>query len=140
MLYTIDDIVQNFIFLDDWEDKYRYLLDLGDSLKHMNEKDKNEQNKVDGCTSQVWLKTNIVSDTDGTKKFFFEADSDAHIVRGLIVILLAVYNGKTANQILKIDIENIFSRLGLQENLTPTRRNGFFSMVQRILNSVATQK
>ncbi len=138
--YTIDDIVENFAFIDDWEEKYRYLLELGDALEHMPEEKKTEINKVEGCTSQVWLTFRVTKDADGVSRFYFQADSDAHIVRGLIAILLIVYNGKTAEEIFAVDIENIFTRLGLQENLSPTRRNGFFSMVQRIQNTAVMEK
>lgn len=138
--YTIDDIVENFAFIDDWEEKYRYLLELGDFLEHMNEEDKTEINKVDGCTSQVWLKSRLAKDEDGYSRLYFQADSDAHIVRGLIAVLLAIYNGKMPKDIISIDTEGIFTKLGLQENLSPTRRNGFFSMVKRIQDTAAMVK
>lgn len=123
----ITELKENFSFLDDWEDRYAYLIELGKQLPPMDEADKNEQNKVDGCMSQVWLKTSF----DG-RKMSFVADSDAFIVKGLIAVLQAVLSDKTPEEILNINVEEEFCALGLDTHLSPTRRNGFFSMVARV--------
>ena len=124
---TVDELIENFSFLDNWEDKYRYLIELGDQLPPFNESDKTEANKVEGCMSQVWF----VSHQEN-ERYYFNASSDAHIVRGLEAVLLTLVNGKTAEEIHQIDIASIFHQLGLDEHISPTRRNGFFSMVKRI--------
>ncbi len=124
---TQEELLENFSFLTDWEDKYRYLIELGDMLEDFSESDKIPQNKVDGCMSQVWL---ISQKKDN--KYYFRATSDAHIVRGLIFVLLVLVNEKTASEIQSVDIETIFDQLGLADNLSPTRRNGFFAMIERI--------
>ena len=124
---TPAELFENFSYLADWEDKYRYLIELGDSLPLFNESDKNDTNKVDGCMSQVWF----VHRKEGDK-YIFNATSDAHIVRGLEAVLLTLVNHKTAQEIQSLDIESDFRKLGLDEHLSPTRRNGFFSMIARI--------
>jgi len=124
---TPTELFENFSYLTDWEDKYRYLIELGDNLPPFDESDKVDSNKVDGCMSQVWF----VHRKEGAK-YFFNATSDAHIVRGLEAILLILINGKTAQEIQSLDIASDFRRLGLEEHLSPTRRNGFFSMIDRI--------
>ena len=129
---TIDDIVDNFTLLDEWDDRYRYVIELGRELPAMAEADHSETNKVQGCASQVWLKSHIDMDRPGGPVLTFEGDSDAHIVRGLVAILIALYSGKTARKILDTDAITIFDSLGLRENLTPQRSNGLRSMVERI--------
>ena len=128
----IDDIIDNFALLDDWDDRYRYVIELGRTLPPLAEAEHNEANKVRGCTSQVWLVTHVKPDGAGGPVLSFEGDSDAHIVRGLVAILFAVYSGKTAREILDTDAIAIFDTLGLRENLTPQRSNGLRSMVERI--------
>jgi len=127
---TIEDITADFEFLDDWEDRYRYLIELGRSLPTIPEAELNEANKVRGCVSQVWL----ISRTDDASppRLTFLGESDAHIVRGLVAIALALFSGRTAPEILDADAEATFARLGLQEHLTPQRSNGLRSMVARI--------
>jgi len=125
----LEELAENFALFDDWEERYRYLIDLGRQLPAMDEALKIEDNKVRGCTSQVWL----VADKDG-EAFVFTADSDAHIVRGLIALLLSAYQGKTAADIQATDIEKLFTEIGLDKHLSPNRRNGFFAMVERIRN------
>lgn len=125
---TIDEIVDNFALFDDWEDRYRYLIDLGGKLPPMPESLKIEENKVRGCMSQVWM----VLNWDASTRLTILADSDAQIVKGLIAVLLALYTGKTAEEAKNLNIEDIFSRLGLDQHLSPNRRNGFFSMVERV--------
>ncbi len=129
---AIDDIVENFELLDQWDDRYRYVIELGRTLPPIAEEAHTEANKVRGCASQVWLLTHVESDGDVGPTLTFEGDSDAHIVRGLIAILFALYSGKRAKEILEIDPEAIFKRLGLRENLTPQRSNGLRAMVERI--------
>jgi cysteine desulfuration protein SufE len=128
----IDDIIDNFALLDEWDDRYRYVIELGRELPPLAEADHTEANKVRGCTSQVWLVTHVKPDGAGGPKLTFEGDSDAHIVRGLVAILFALYSGKSAKAILDTDAIAVFDRLGLRENLTPQRSNGLRSMVERI--------
>jgi cysteine desulfuration protein SufE len=130
----IDDIIENFALLDQWDDRYRYVIELGKTLPPLPEADHVEANKVQGCSSQVWLVTVREPDGAGGPVLRFEGDSDAHIVRGLVAILFALYSGRTAKDILDIDALTIFDRLGLRENLTPQRSNGLRSMVERIRN------
>ena len=129
---TIDEVIENFSFLDDWDDRYRYVIELGRTLPPLAEAEHNEANKVRGCTSQVWLVTHVKPDGAGGPVLSFEGDSDAHIVRGLVAILFAVYSGKSAREIIDTDAIAIFDKLGLRENLTPQRSNGLRSMVERI--------
>ena len=124
---ALSEIEENFSFFSDWEERFQYLIDLGKSLPGLPDSYKTEEFKVKGCTSQVWL----VPEKEGGK-FYFRADSDAFIVRGLIYIILAAYNGKRSDEILSVDINQVFSELGLEQNLSPNRRNGFFSMVEKI--------
>ncbi len=128
MTETLEDIQDNFSLFDDWEERYRYLIDLGRSLPDMPEAQKTDDALVKGCTSRVWLHVN--KDDNGV--FTFDADSDAHIVRGLIALLLSAYNGKTADQIAQVNIDDFFSAIGLDQHLSPNRRNGFFAMVEKI--------
>ena len=129
---TIDEIIDNFALLDDWDDRYRYVIELGRGLTPLPEEARSEANKVQGCASQVWLDTNIVPNGKAGPMLTFRGDSDAHIVRGLIAILLALYSGKPARDILGTDAIAVFERLALREHLTPQRSNGFRSMVERI--------
>jgi cysteine desulfuration protein SufE len=129
---SIEEIVENFALLDEWDDRYRYVIELGRTLPPFPESMRTEQNKVQGCASQVWLATTVGPDGQGGPVLTFLGDSDAHIVRGLIAILLALYSGKRAREILSIDAIDLFNRLGLREHLTPQRSNGFRSMVERI--------
>lgn len=123
----LEDVVEAFSLFEDWEDRYRYLIDLGERLPPMDEALKTDQTLVRGCTSKVWLVSDIRNG-----RFHFTADSDAQIVKGLVYILLAAYQDKTAGEINAVDIAAIFERLGLQQNLSPNRRNGFFAMVERV--------
>jgi len=128
----IDDIVGNFSVLDDWDDRYRYLIELGRELPPLREAARTDVNKVQGCASQVWLDTTVRPDGAGGPVLSFAGDSDAHIVRGLIAILFAMYSGRCASDILAIDAIKLFESMGLREHLTPQRSNGFRSMVERI--------
>ena len=127
---TIDSLVDDFSFLDEWEDRYRYVIELGKALPELPEAERLDANKVRGCASQVWLVREISG--NGETRLSFRGDSDAHIVRGLIAILFALYSGRTAREILETDAEAAFARLGLREHLTSQRSNGLTSMVARI--------
>lgn len=128
----IDEIIENFELLDEWDDRYRYVIELGRTLPPLAEEAHTEANKVRGCASQVWLLTHVESNGAGGPLLHFDGDSDAHIVRGLIAILLALYSGKSARDILRTNALEVFDRVGLRENLTPQRSNGLRSMVERI--------
>lgn len=128
----IAEIIDNFSVLDDWDDRYRYLIELGRQLPPLAASAYNDANKVQGCASQVWLDTQVRPDGAGGPILTFIGDSDAHIVRGLIAILLALFSGKPAKDILGIDALALFDKMGLREHLTPQRSNGFRSMVERI--------
>ena len=129
---TIDDIIENFSLLEDWDDRYRYVIELGRGMPPLVESAHNDANKVQGCASQVWLATNVAPNGASGPVLTFLGDSDAHIVRGLIAILLIAYSGKRAKVILSTDAVALFERLGLREHLTPQRSNGFRAMVERI--------
>ena len=124
---TAEELLENFSFLDSWEDKYKYLIELGDNLPPFSDSDKTEANKVEGCMSQVWFIYKKEND-----RYIFNATSDAHIVRGLEAVLLTLINGKTGPEIQNTDILSAFRQLGLEEHLSPTRRNGFYAMIGRI--------
>ena len=128
----IDEIIGNFTVLDDWDDRYRYLIELGRELAPLSEASHCDANKVQGCASQVWLDTTVRPNGAGGPVLNFAGDSDAHIVRGLIAILFAIYSGKSARDILSVDAIKLFEGMGLREHLTPQRSNGFRSMVDRI--------
>jgi cysteine desulfuration protein SufE len=128
----IEEITGNFSVLDDWDDRYRYLIELGRELPPLPEAAHNAANKVQGCASQVWLDTTVRPNGATGPVLIFSGDSDAHIVRGLIAVLFAMYSGKSAGDILKLDAVKLFEELGLREHLTPQRSNGFRSMVERI--------
>ena len=128
----IDEIIDNFAVLDDWDDRYRYLIELGRELSPLGEAAHNDVNKVQGCASQVWLDTLVRRDGADGPVLTFAGDSDAHIVRGLIAILFAIFSDKRAKDILATDALALFERMGLREHLTPQRSNGFRSMVERI--------
>ena len=124
---SLQELQENFALFDDWEERYKYLIDLGKNLPEMSESLKTEETLVKGCTSQVWL---ICETKDG--RYHFTADSDAHIVKGLIAVLLSAYEGKTAPEIAQVDIDASFEEIGLNQHLSPNRRNGFFAMVERV--------
>ena len=128
---NFDEIVADFELLEDWEDRYRYVIELGRKLQPLPEAERNDINKVQGCVSQVWLATTVKPDSRAPRLSFI-GDSDAHIVRGLIAILFALYSGKSADAILDIDANAVLSRLHLKEHLTPQRSNGLLAMVERI--------
>jgi cysteine desulfuration protein SufE len=129
---TLDDIRADFALLDDWEDKYRYVIELGRMMPAFDEGHRTDGNKVRGCASQVWLSTDWRESNAGAPVLAIEGDSDAHIVRGLIAILLTVYAERTARDVLNTDARAVFAELGLSDHLTAQRSNGLNSMVERI--------
>jgi cysteine desulfuration protein SufE len=131
MTPDIATIKDDLAFLDDWEERYRYIIDLGRTLAPLSEAEHADANKVRGCASQVWLVSTIETGTDGPR-LSFRGDSDAHIVRGLVALTLALFSGKRAVDILAIDAPALFAEIGLKDHLTPQRSNGLASMVERI--------
>jgi cysteine desulfuration protein SufE len=128
----IQELIDDFAFLDEWEDRYRYVIELGKGLEPLSDAEHSPANKVEGCVSQVWLVNETRKDAAGQTVLHFRGDSDAHIVRGLIAILMRLYSDKTPAEILDIDAREVFAKLGLNEHLTPQRSNGLYSMVARI--------
>ncbi len=124
---NIEEVKETFEFMDEWEDRYRYIIDLGRRLPEFDPGDQTEENRVHGCTSKVWL----VYERDGDK-IIFKGDSDAHIVKGLVAIILMIFSGKTPSEIVKTDAKAILEELGLSQHLSPMRTNGLFAMVERI--------
>jgi cysteine desulfuration protein SufE len=129
---AIDDIRENFALLEDWDDRYRYVIELGRTLAPMPEAEHNAANKVNGCASQVWLSRQVARSDIGEPVLNYLGDSDAHIVRGLIAILLSLYADRSARDILATDPIAVFDELGFRDHLTPQRSNGLRSMVERI--------
>ena len=130
---TLDELSAEFELLGDWEERYRYVIDLGRTLAPLSEAEHADANKVRGCASQVWLVTE--PGVDGVLEF--RGDSDAHIVRGLIAILLRLYSGRAPDEILAFDANAAFKRLGLTGALSAQRSNGLFSMAERIRRDAA---
>jgi cysteine desulfuration protein SufE len=130
MAASFDDILADFEFLDDWEERYRYLIELGRDLDPLPDEAHNAENKVQGCVSQVWLLTKVGEGEDPVIGFL--GDSDAHIVRGLVAVVLSLYSGKRASEILAVEPDAVLKKLGLDEHLTPQRANGLRAMIQRI--------
>ena len=124
----LEEIKETFAFLDDWEDRYRFIIDLGKELEGLPETDRSEENLVRGCQSQVWLLVNL--NPDG--QLVLQMDSDAHIVRGLIAIVLAALNQQTPERVLAFNMDELFNELELLQHLSPTRGNGLMAMLQRI--------
>jgi cysteine desulfuration protein SufE len=128
---TIDEILENFALLDDWEDRYRYVIELGKELDALPETERTAENKVRGCASQVWLSTHV-DDSQTPPRLSFFGDSDAHIVRGLVAIAIALFNNKKPAEILGTDAQAVFDKIGLREHLTAQRSNGLRALVDRI--------
>ncbi len=131
----LETIQSDFELLDDWEDRYRYIIDLGRELQPLSPEEKTESNKVQGCVSQVWLVTSYDKSDDPVVKY--RGESDAHIVRGLVALVLAIYSNKHASEILKIDAMSILRSLGLDQHLSPQRSNGLKAMIERIRQEAA---
>lgn len=123
----LDELTENFSFFESWEEKYQYVIDLGRTLEPLDDSFKTDTWKVQGCQSQVWLVP-----TFGEHRIHFRGDSDAILVKGIIAIILMIYNDKTPQEIKSVAVKEIFAKLGLEENLTPSRRNGMMSMVAKI--------
>lgn len=134
---TLQEIIDDFAFLDEWEDRYRYVIELGKALPDLPEDQRTAANKVQGCASQVWLVSHSQGGADPVMTF--EGDSDAHIVRGLVAIVLAIYSGKRASEIAALDAIDTFNTIGLVEHLSSQRANGLRSMVRRIREEAAMQ-
>ena len=128
---SIADIIADFDLLDDWEDRYRYLIELGRKLEPLPDDARTEDNKVRGCASQVWVETRV-DQSEGEPVLTFRGDSDAHIVRGLVCLVLTIYSHRPAREIVETDAMDVFQQLGLTAHLTPQRSNGVRSMVERI--------
>ena len=124
----IEQLKTTFEMLPDWEERYRFIIDLGRKLEPLEDDERNEATRVRGCMSQVWL----IADDEDDDKLHFRGDSDAHIVRGLIGVLLMIYSDKTPQEIAEIDINQIFADLNLEQHITMNRRNGLYSMVETI--------
>ena len=133
MALDLNEIVDNFEILDDWDDRYRYLIELGRELEPLDAVAHNDHNKVRGCASQVWVESTVASSEDGVV-LKLRGDSDAHIVRGLIALVFALYSEKAPQHILATDAQDLFQKLGLSAHLTPQRSNGVRAMVERIKN------
>jgi cysteine desulfuration protein SufE len=130
---SIETIRADFALLDEWEDRYRYLIELGRGLPPFPEALRTDANKVRGCVSQLWVASAVKRNGTGSAAVLeFQGDSDAHIVRGLVAVLFALVQGKSPEEVLRADAKAVFGELGLAEHLTPQRSNGFFSMVERI--------
>ena len=136
-LPDIDDLIDNFSLIEDWEERYRYVIELGKELEPLPESAHNEHNKVRGCASQVWVETRVEPRSGQSPLLFFRGDSDAHIVKGLVALVLAYYSGHSPEAILNRDIAPLFKELGLAEHLTPQRANGVRAMVERIRRDAA---
>ncbi|WP_407519373.1 SufE family protein [Methylobacterium oryzisoli] len=136
MLPPIAEIVDNFAFLEEWEDRHQYLMELGRKLPPLPEEARTEANKVRGCVSQVWLETQV-DRQDGAPRLHFLGDSDAHITKGVVAVLIAFFDGRTADEAAKADALGLFQRLGLSEHLTAQRSNGARAMMDRIRQDAA---
>jgi len=137
-LSPIDQILDDFAFLDDWDDRYRYLIELGRALEPLPPEAHNDANRVHGCASQVWLQKEVRQEADGPH-LDFKGDSDALIVSGLVAIVIALFSGRPAAEIVQTDAEAVFEKIGLREHLTAQRSNGLRSMVNRIKSEAAAE-
>ena len=129
---TIDIIRDDFASLDEWEDRYRYVIELGRTLEPLSAAAHNDVNKVRGCVSQVWLEREPATSAEGERILHYRGDSDSHLVRGLIAIAIALFSDRTPEQILAVDAASAFRALGLEQHLTPQRSNGVRAMIDRI--------
>ncbi len=134
---TLQEIIDTFALLDDWEDRYRYVIEVGKQMPPLPEADRTEANKVRGCASQVWLRTDVRPGPDGRPRLHFAGESDAHIVQGLVAIIIAFYSGLTPQEVAERDPLALFEEIGLSSHLTPQRSNGVRSMVERIRRDAA---
>ena len=127
---TIEELADDFALLPDWEERISHVIELARSLEPLTDAERTEENRVRGCVSRVWLVTEKRAEEPG--KLFFRGDSDAHLVRGEVAMLLRIFSGRTAEEILSVDPQAVFERLGLKDALTAQRSNGLFSMMNRI--------
>lgn len=140
-IMTIEQIISDFEYIDEWEDRYRYVIDLGNQLPTFPEEHKTPETKVKGCVSQVWLTSELVAKENSKEPVLhFAGDSDAHIVRGLMAIVLSVFSDKTPDEILATDVDAIFKTLDLKDHISPQRSNGLTAMVKRIQSDAAAAK
>lgn len=137
---SLDQILSDFEVLDEWEDRYRYIIDLGRKLKPLAPELHNDQTRVRGCASQVWLHTSIIPGSGDAKTLHFLGDSDALIVKGLVALVLSIFEGKTADEVLGTDARAILSKLGLESNLSQQRSNGLNAMIDRIREEAARSR
>ena len=130
---NLETIVEDFEFIEDWEDRYKYIIDLGKSLDPLSENDYNKQNKVDGCASQVWL---VIKEEQIKEKTIleFKADSDSFLVKGLLTIIISIFSGKAPSDILKINYDNELKKLNLKENISQQRSNGLTSVINKVIS------
>jgi cysteine desulfuration protein SufE len=133
------ELEANLLLFDDWADRYQYIIGLGAKLPPLDEQYRTDTYKVEGCMSQVWLQSEIVGEDSG-RRLRFNADSDSTIVKGLFAILRILFSDKTAEEILAVDLETAFQQIGLEQHLSPNRRNGFFSMIEEIRRSAVVVK
>ena len=134
-----EELESNLLFFDDWSDRYQYIIGLGAKLPPLPDEYHEDKYRVEGCLSQVWLQTEIV-DENGEKRLRFNADSDSSIVKGLFAVLRTLFSDKTPDEILAVDLDQAFERIGLDRHLSPNRRNGFFSMIEEMRRSAAVVK
>ena len=129
---NLETIVEDFEFIEDWEDRYKYIIDLGKSLDPLSENDYNKQNKVDGCASQVWL---VIKEEQIKEKTIleFKADSDSFLVKGLLTIIISIFSGKAPSDILKINYDNELKKLNLKENISQQRSNGLTAVINKVI-------
>ena len=137
-LASIETICGDFAYLDDWDDRYRYVLELGRALEPLSDAEHSDANKVRGCVSQVWLVLTVARDSAGELRLHYRGDSDSHLVRGLVAITLALFSARTPREIMAVDAPAIFRELGLEQHLTPQRSNGVKAMIARIRADAAS--
>ena len=130
---NLETIVEDFEFIEDWEDRYKYIIDLGKSLDPLSDNDYNKQNKVDGCASQVWL---VIKEERIKEKTIleFKADSDSFLVKGLLTIIISIFSGKAPSDILKINYDNELKKLNLKENISQQRSNGLTAVINKVIS------
>ena len=130
---NLETIIEDFEFIEDWEDRYKYIIDLGKSLDPLSENDYNKQNKVDGCASQVWL---VIKEERIKEKTIleFKADSDSFLVKGLLTIIISIFSGKAPSDILKINYDNELKKLNLKENISQQRSNGLTAVINKVIS------
>lgn len=133
------ELESNLLFFEDWADRYQYIIGLGAKLPALDDQYRTQTYLVEGCLSQVWLHTEIVEE-GGAKKLRFDADSDSSIVKGLFAILRILFSDKTADEILAVDLDQAFAQIGLEQHLSPNRRNGFFSMIEEMRRAAVVVK